>query len=452
MRLGSYADQYARNLRLALPVMLAHAGHVTVQFVDSAMVGRLGALPMAGVAFGNTVFFITFILIMGIAMGLTPLVGEQYARGNFRKTAAYFQNSLLLFTGVGIVAAAVQWAVIPLMYHLDQPVEVVEAAIPFYKCLIWSSIPFMIFASFQQFLEGVGNTTANMVIVLSANIINIFCNWLLIYGNWGFPRLEEVGAGVGTLISRTCMPVFAAAYFFFKQHYRRYLSYFRWSNIRRRYLVPLLSMGAPIAVQMFLEGATFSITSIMMGWIGTTEIAANHVANVVANFAFMIVIGIGSAATIRVSHEYGRRDLGELKKAAGASYHMTLVWNAFTALLFIVLRHQIPRIFTDDPQVIELAGMLLIYVAAFQIFDGLQSVSIAILRGLQDVKIFMLTSFLAYFVVNIPVGYLCAFVLGMGAGGLWAGYIFGLGVAAVLLVTRYRWKCRRLLNGFGTAS
>lgn len=438
MLFTTYKDQYIRNLRLAAPVILAHVGNVTVQFVDNAMVGRLGALPMAGVAFGGTVFFMVFIFVMGISMGLTPLVGEQYVQGHYRKAAAYLQNSFLLFFIAGLASFAVQYSMIPLMFLMGQPPEVVEVAIPYYKYLVWSIIPFMVFASFKQFLEGVGNTSINMTIIITCNLINIFFNWLLIYGNWGFPRMEVVGAGISTLISRTCMPLMAAGYFFFKPRLRRYFRYFRWSDISRSYIKPLLLVGLPISAQMFLEGAAFALTSIMIGWIGTIAIAANQIAIVIAHLAFMIVIGIGEAATIRVSHEYGRNNFRELKKAANASYHMTLAWNVVTAILFISLRYQIPRIFTDDPEVILLAGHLLIFVAAFQISDGIQSVSVGILRGLQDVKSVMGIAFFSYLVINLPVGYLCAFVLGFGAGGLWTGFIFGLTIAAVLLVVRFR--------------
>ena len=196
MFFSSYKKQYIKLLRLAAPVMLAHLGVIFVQFADNAMVGRLGAVPLAAVAFGGTVFFIVFIFIMGITISLTPLVGEQFAQGKRPLVAAYFQNSLLLFPLIGIIASALQYALIPLLYYLKQPVEVVDMAIPYYKYLVWSVTPFMIFAAFKQFLEGVGNTTACMVIVIVSNLINIFFNWLLIYGNWGFPKMEATGAGL----------------------------------------------------------------------------------------------------------------------------------------------------------------------------------------------------------------------------------------------------------------
>ena len=333
------------------------------------------------------------------------------------------------------------------MYFLGQPMEVVDMAIPYYKCLVWSVIPYLIFGSFKQFLEGIGNTTINMFIIITCNLINIFFNWLLIYGNWGFPRMEALGAGIATLISRICMPVFALLFFVFVPKFRAYLRFFRLSYFNKKYISSLLSVGFPISLQMFMEGAAFAITSIMMGWIGKSEIAGNQIGLTLSNFAFMIILGLSSATTIRVSHAYGRRNLADLKLAATTSYHLGLIWNAFTACLFIFLREPIARIFTSDPEVIRIASTLLIFVAAFQFSDGLQSITVGILRGIQDVKMLMLIAFLSYIVINIPVGYLCAFVLGFGPGGLWVGFIFGLSVAAVLLRTRFKKQCKRMEEG-----
>lgn len=434
----SYKEQYRQNLRLAAPVVLSQVGQVTVQLFDNAMVGRLGKLPLAAVSFGGTVFFMFFTLFMGLSMGLTPLIGEHYSKGKFRVSGAYLQNSLMLYTLIAVIAMIIQFAAMPLMYKLGQPHEVVTMAIPYYKYLLWSLLPFMIFASFKQFLEGVGNTTANMVIIISANIINVIFNYLLIYGKFGFPEMGAAGAGLATLISRICMPVFAILYFFIKVKYKRYFKYFSRENITWVWNRGLLSVGMPIAIQMFLEGGAFALSSIMMGWISTTAIAANQIALIISNFAFMVVVGIGAATTIRVSHEFGTGNMRMLKKAANASYHIGLAWNTITALAFILLRDYIPRIFTDDPEVLALASQLMIFTAAFQFSDGLQHISLGILRGMQDVKPIIWIAFFSYIVINLPVGYLCAFVLNWGAGGLWIGFIFGLSVAAILLITRFR--------------
>ena len=444
MKIQLYKDQYGKTLKLAAPIMTAQLGMIVVQLVDNAMVGRLGALPLAAVSFGGTVFFLLFIFCLGITMALTPLVGERFARGRYRSAAAYFQNSLVLFTVIGILGVAVSLGVIPLLYRLGQPVEVVDMAIPYFKYLAWSILPIMIFGSFRQFLEGIGNTSINMVVIITSNLVNIFFNWLLIYGNWDFPAMGAAGAGLATLISRIIAPIMSLAWLMALPRFRRYFRYFRRENFSRRRMAAILKVGLPISSQMFMEGSAFALTSIMMGWFGTIAIAGNQIATVISNFAFMIVVGISSATTIRVSHEYGRGNLKSLRRAGNASYHLTFIWNTFTALSFILFREHIARIFTDDPEAIRIAGNLLIFVAAFQFSDGLQSVSVGILRGIQDVKVIMRIAFVSYLVINLPIGYFCAFVLKAGPGGLWVGLILGLSIAAVLLATRFRKQYARL--------
>lgn len=434
---------YSRVLALAFPVILSQAGQIFVQLVDNAMVGRLGAVPLAGVSFANSVFFMLFVLGMGMTFGLTPLVGEMYSTSNHRKSASYLQNSILFYGLLGIGIFLLAMAVRPLMDHMGQTPQVVEQALPYYTYVAVSVIPFMVFAAFKQFLEGIGNTKVAMAIIITSNVINIFFNWLLIYGNWGFTAMGAAGAGLATLISRILTPIFIIVYFYRRDSFYRYFSLFRKENFSWIMIRALLRVGSPISLQMFMEGSAFALTGIMMGWIGTVELAGNQVAMVISNFAFMIIIGIGSAVTICVSHAYGQRDWQDIRRYAGTAYRLGLMWNAVTALLFITLRNYIPMIFTSDREVIEMASDFLIFVAIFQISDGLQANSVAILRGIQDVRSIMWISFVSYIVVSLPVGYLLAFESGIGASGFWIGLIVGLFTAAFLYNARYRKQVKR---------
>ncbi len=439
-------NPYAQTLRLAIPVVLSQAGQIVVQLVDNAMVGRLGALPLAAVSFGGTVFFLIFIFGVGISMGITPLVGEMYARSNHRISASYLQNSILLYGTLGLLLFGVSQAVIPLMPHMGQQPEVVEMAIPYYRYLAWSIIPFMLFAAFKQFLEGVGNTKVAMVIIIVSNLINILFNYLFIYGKLGCPAMGAAGAGLATLISRILTPLLIILYFQRRDSFRRYFSLFRKAEFSAHRLRSLLGVGLPIALQMVMEGGAFVLTAIMMGWIGngTIPLAGNQIATVISNLAFMIIVGISAATTIRISHEFGRGDLRALRTAANISYRLGLMWNGLTATIFILFRHQIPLLFTSDPEVVEMASRLLIFAGLFQFSDGLQNISVGILRGIQDVNAIMGIAFVAYLLINLPVGYLCAFTLGWGPEGLWIGFIFGLSIAAFLLNRRYRRSLKKL--------
>lgn len=435
---------YADLLRLALPVMLTQLGQVVVQLCDNMMVGRLGALPLAGVSFGGTVFFIIFALAIGFTLGLTPLVGELFAQNRKEEVAGYLQNSIALYLTMGVIFVALLLAAVPLMHYLGQPEEVVEVAIPYFKYLAWSVLPFMLFASFKQFLEGIGNTKVAMTIVVISNALNILLNWVFIFGKFGAPELGAAGAGLSTLIARAVTPVMMIAYFLSKREFRSYFDYFSWRKMMglsregNRYCKELFRVGLPIAGHLTLENSAFCITSLMMGWIGTVEIAANQITTTMANVAFMMVVGIGSATTILTSHAYGARDRAQIKAVSRASYTVGLAWNTITALSFILLRNHIPLLFTNDPEVVRTAGMLLIFCGLFQFSDGLQCISTGLLRGIKDVAVILRIALVAYVIINVPLGYLLCFVVGWGAPALWIGFIAGLTIAAVLLIRRFR--------------
>ena len=435
---------YADLLRLALPVMLTQLGQVVVQLCDNMMVGRLGALPLAGVSFGGTVFFIIFALAIGFTLGLTPLVGELFAQNRKEEVAGYLQNSIVLYLTMGVIFVALLLAAVPLMHYLGQPEEVVEVAIPYFRYLAWSVLPFMLFASFKQFLEGIGNTKVAMTIVVISNALNILLNWVFIFGKFGAPELGAAGAGLSTLIARSVTPVMMIAYFLSKKEFRSYFDYFSWRKMMgitregNRYCKELFRVGLPIAGHLTLENSAFCITSLMMGWIGTVEIAANQITTTMANVAFMMVVGIGSATTILTSHAYGARDRAQIKAVSRASYTVGLAWNTITALSFILLRNHIPLLFTNDPEVVRTAGMLLIFCGLFQFSDGLQCISTGLLRGIKDVAVILRIALVAYVIINVPLGYLLCFVVGWGAPALWVGFIAGLTIAAVLLIRRFR--------------
>lgn len=440
-----YRDQYPQILSLALPVILSQVGQVTVQIADNAMVGHLGTTPLAAVSLGGSVFFLFFIIGIGISLGITPLVGEMFVKGEHRISAKYLQNSVLLYGIIGVALFVGTQLFIPFMYKLKQPQNVVDLAIPFYKYICWSIIPFMLFSAFKQFLEGLGSTKIAMVIIIAANVLNIILNYVLIYGKFGFPDMGAAGAGLSTLISRVVMFVGIAGVFLFKSRFKRYLSFFRWSNFDFKVLGALMLVGTPIALQVFMEGGVFAVTSVMMGWIGEVEMAANQVAMSISSFAFMILIGLSSATTIRVSHFYGNRDFETMRRSVNATYIMGLIYNCITATLFISFRDYIPLVFTSDPAVISLASKLLFFVGLFQIADGLQIISVGALRGLKDVKHVMIIAFISYIVVNLPIGYYLAFNIGWEEYGIWTGLIVGLSLAAVLLYLRWR-KLFKLLS------
>ena len=266
-RFSLYREQYRQNLRLALPIVLTQVGQILTQVADNLMVGRYGGddpTPLAAVSFGGAVFFILFVAAIGMALGLTPLVGELYAQKDRIRSAALLQNGILFYTLLGLIMAGVQYAVIPLMYHLKQPVEVVEMAIPYYRMLVFSMPFMMLFFSFKQFLEGVGNTKVEMVVTILANLANIGFNSVFIYGRFGLPEMGAEGAGLGTLLSRVLAAALIIGYFCRHRGYRRYLDGFSHRVLSAEVVRRLVHMGLPIAMQMFLESSAFVGTGIIM--------------------------------------------------------------------------------------------------------------------------------------------------------------------------------------------
>ncbi len=434
MIFSRYIDHYKANLRLAMPIALSQLGYVVVQFADNAMVGSYGGddpLPLSAVSFGVMMSFVLFSLAMGITLGLTPVIGEHFARGEYRRTAHYLQSSLVSYPILGVIFMALQQLSVPLLYKLGQPVEVVDMAVPYYKLMGYSLPAIMLYGCFKQFLEGMGNTVTPMVIAVVTNAMNIVLNWVFIYGNCGCEAMGVYGAGLATLIARWASPVLIFIYFVVRSEYRDYLKLFSRGVKYIKDTYRLLTIGVPLAGQMLLEGSAFVVTSVMMGWFGAEALAANQVAMTYGNAAFMLTIALGSAATIRVSHCYGLGDREKMRDVVISSFHLSAVWGAMVFISFIAFRGVLPRLFTPSEPIIALASQMIVWVGLYQISDAVQGTLIGVLRGMQDVKIIAGLSFVAYVLLNIPVGYLCAFTFGFDSTGLLAGYVVGLTTAAI---------------------
>ena len=445
-----YTSKVGELLRLAMPVVLAQLGYIAVQVADTAMVGAYGgedAVPLAAVSFGSTIAWVFTFLCMGLSIGLTPIIGELFVQEQKQKMANYLETTLLFYPLFGLACMALQIATEPLLYHLGQPTEVVDMALPYYRLMAYC-LPFgMFYGSFKQFLEGVGNTKSAMIVTIITNVINIALNYIFIFGKCGFEPMGVYGAGLSTLISRILNPILLGGYFIYAKRYREYISLFSRKAKHWRNSVHLLKMGLPISGQMVLEALAFIVTGIMMGWFGTEAISANQIGNTYGNCTFLMVLSLGSATTICVSHAFGRRDINEIGDVVRSAISMAVIWGVCVIATFVSLRHIMPMLFTENEAVIALASQMLVLYGAFQLSDAMQCTLVGILRGLQQVRSIAIISFIAYIVINIPVGYFVAFKLDMGAPGLIVGYIVGLSTAAILYgaqVARYLRYLRKI--------
>lgn len=429
--------------------MLAQVGGAIVQLVDTFMVGHLGTIELAAVSFASAVFAIGFVTATGALMGATPIIGQLASNAkNKPRIAQIFQNLFLLASIVALVATILLLSVYFIMPNMGQVSEVVQLARPYYLTMVFSLIPFLLFAAFRQFLEGVGNTSIAMVVTLLSNVINIILNYVLIFGKWGFPEMGVLGAGVATLISRILMPIMCLVYFRYKSQWWSYIKSFNRYLFDKATLKELWSVGSPIMAHLLMEVGAFAFSGIMIGWLGAVDLASNQIAQNMSHILFMVVLGISAATTIRVSYQYGARDYQAMRMASNASIHLCLLTNAIMGSLLIIFRTEIASLFSDDPQVVYLGSQLLIFSGIFQLSDGMQAVGAGILRGLKDVKIIMYYSFVSYIVINLPLAYFLGFTCGFGAEGVWCGFIGSLSVAAILFRLRYLKQFKKIEREF----
>lgn len=460
---NTYKSFYKENLKLALPVILSQVGQITVQLADTAMVGRYGGddpVPLAAVSYATSLFFIVFVTVMGLTFGLTPLVGEHFAKGNKSYVKELLRSGFVLFTIIGGLTTILLIAIRPLFRIMggmmissgsDASInEVIDMALPYYDIIIWTIFPIMIWGTAKQFLEGIGNTKVAMVTIIISNVINIFLNWVFIFGHFGFEAMGAVGAGLATLIARVAQCVVMLAYFLYSPKFREYTKgLFRLVTPHFKAMIETLKVGIPISFQMLMEASAFALAGVLVLAFGAHSVSAYQIGTNMMNVTFMIVIAIGSATTILCSHIYGRRNFENLRKTIYASYQMGLMWNITVALLFVLLRNHIPALFTSNQETIELTATMLIFIALFQVSDCLQAISISVLRGLQDVKVIMPIVVISYIIFNIPVGYLLAFNCGFESIGLIIGFIVGLSICATLTILRVRRDINRLERRVG---
>lgn len=438
MKFADYILVYRKNLSLAIPVIFSQIGQVTVNVIDNIMVGHIGTTELAAASFAINIFHVGMLFGLGITLGITPLVGQSLNSKNQNNIGSWFRNGMLVNFIASLLLCATMASLILLMPLMGQSEGVVRKAVPFYLLHVASLIPLMLFFSFKQFFEGIGNTRIAMVITIVINLINILLNYVLIYGKYGFPAMGLNGSGCASLIARLIMPAIFIVVMLKKPAFREYLSKAFHARFERLKIKRIVSIGLPIGLQMVIEVLAFSLGAIMLGWISKESLAGHQVAISMASMTYMISFGLASGTTIRVSHAFGGHNQQEVNRIVYASLHLVVAFMSLMGILFILLRNVLPLLFTSDPAVIHVAAHLLIVGAFFQVFDGIQVVLLGALRGIADVRIPMFMAFFSYIVVSLPISYLFAFILNFGYAGVWIGLVGGLSTAAILFGLRLR--------------
>lgn len=438
---------YTENLKIDLPIILSFAGQSVVQMLDTIMVGQLGKNELGAVAFAGTVIINVMVVGIGISISLTPLTGQAFATGSFKKAAGFFQNSLMLNSYMGVILTGILLLLFPFLKYMGQPEEVMQHVGGYYVITAISLIPLIMFLSFKQFMEGIGNTKVAMIITITCNVVNVILNYILIYGKFGAPALGVEGAAIATLIARTIMPIAFFLYMYRYYPFKRFFAFFKKENLSFKLQMHLFKIGSPIAGQMVLECLCLSLITIMMGWLGAVALAANQIVMSIISFAFMISNGIVGASTILVSQSLGRRNYFDIKHYARASFHMSIAFMAVAGILFALFGRYIAMIFTPDQEVVLLAAKLFLLCAFFEVIDGLQITALGALRGLVDVNKPMIYALIAYIFITLPVSYVLGFVLSLGPVGIILGLTIGLFIACVLFLRRFKYKIGLMESG-----
>ncbi|MEM7186401.1 MAG: MATE family efflux transporter [Bacteroidota bacterium] len=430
-------------------------GHTLVAFVDNIMVGQLGTAELAAVSLGNSFMFIAMSLGIGFSTAITPLVAEADSEGNFASGKSSFKHGLFLCTVLGLVLFLMVFTARPIMYYVNQPPEVVELAMPYLTLVAISLVPLIVFQAFKQCSDGLSLTKYPMYATIIANVVNIVLNYLLIFGKFGFPEMGIVGAAIGTLASRLIMLTYL--WFLMSQHYksREYVLHIKLFQLSKRMLKKLLSLGFPSALQMFFEVAIFTAAIWLSGILGKNPQAANQIALNLASMAFMVAMGFSVAAMIRVGNQKGLKRFRELRRIAFSIFLITTLFAVVFAIVFFAFSTELPKIYLDenDPmqmadnlQVLTITSKLLIIAAIFQISDGIQVVVLGALRGIQDVKIPTLITFVAYWVIGFPISFYLSMYTDYKSSGIWIGLLAGLTASAVMLYIRFNSLTKKLIR------
>ena len=438
-----FVTHYKELIRLGLPIVIGQLGIIFVSFADTFMVGQHGANDLAAASFVNNMFNLAIIFATGFSYGLTPIIGKLFGKGKFPDAGGMLKNALVSNCGIALLLVLAMLALYLNIGNLGQPVELLELMRPYYIILLLS-IPFiLLFNAFKQFADGITDTKTSMWILLSGNLLNIIGNYLLIFGKCGLPELGLLGAGISTLLSRIAMLAIFLVIFFKKKRYKNYVEGFKQTKITKLRQRELLHLGLPIATQMGLETASFSLATIMVGWIGATALAAHQIMCTVGQIGFMMYYGMAAAVAVMTSNHNGSDNTHGIRRTASAGFHLILIMAVAASALIYLLRNHLGSFFTDDTEVALMTAQLAIPFILYQFGDGMQCNYSNALRGIADVKPVMLYAFIAYFLVSLPAGYIFGFVFKMGLPGVWMSFPFGLTTAGLMFYFRFKSTLRK---------
>ena len=416
--------------------MISQLGHITVGVFDSLMIGKVSVSQLAAVSLATSIFSFILLFCIGLSYGITPLISSSDKGKKYVSSILY--NGMLVNVISCILLVSFVILTKHLLSYLGQDQEVLFHTYSYLDIICISLIPLILFQTFKQFIEGLGFTKPSMYISVISNVINIVLNAVLIFGLFGFPRLEIIGAAYATLISRVIMFLLILIYCLNDRRFSKYI-------LKRKFLINLnhikdiFRIGFASGLQYIFEVGAFSVATVMTGSIGAIHLAAHQIALNLASISYMIASGIGSASMISLSYYDGKRNFEDMRRSGFASFLLVFILMIVSALVFIIFRNYLPVLYVDDSSVINIASTLLIIAGLFQISDGIQAVGLGILRGIRDIKKPTVVTFISYWIISIPLSYFLGIEYGYGVYGIWIGLSVGLTLAAIFHVTRFNY-------------
>ena len=435
------AAEWKALTSIAVPLVIVQVGMMLMGVVDSLMIGRVSPNALAAVALGNLYFFNCIVIPMGTLMALDPLVAQAVGARDDDAVSRAVQRALVLALVLGVFATLAMLPAAPFLRLFRQPVQVIPEAATYIRISAWSMIPFLVFVVIRQTLQAMHRIAPIVWTIVIGNVLNGILNWVLIFGHWGAPALGVSGAAIATVIGRWAMFLILLAVAWkdlrpFMHTLER--SVFGWQPMWR-----MLAIGLPIGLQQMLEFGAFAAVGLLMGTFGAVQVAAHQVALNLAALTFMVPLGVGAAAAVRVGHAVGAGDQPRAKLAARIAYIIGLAFMMSTAVMFLLFPEELAGLYSSDTTLIAVAAVLIPIAGVFQVFDGMQAVGAGVLRGLGDTRVPLVAMLLGYWLVGVPVSLHLAFNTGIGPQGLWWGFVAGLAAVGLFLLWRVRALFRR---------
>lgn len=446
-RFSEYKSHYRNLVYLGVPIIVGQLGNIVLNFADTLMIGHHSTAELGAAAFVNNMFALVILLSLGFSYAITPVVGKLYGQENTRRIGEVMKNAFVANTLVGVLLMVAMGILYLSLDHLGQPKELMPY-IKSYFLIQFCSLPFVCwFNTFKQFFDGITDTKTSMWIMVGGNLLNIFGNWCLIYGHCGLPEMGLVGGGLSTLASRILMTAAMGAIFFLVARYAKYRKAWHAGSLNKADFKEQNKIGWPLSVQMGLEAAAFSASSIMVGWIGTTSLASHQVMLTISQLGFMIYYGLAAAVAVRTSNFAGRKDWPNVWNNSRAGFHLILLLALITCVPVFCFRHSIATLFTHNTEVQGMVARMVIPFMIYQFGDGMQCAYANALRGIGYVKPLMGVSFVSYFVVALTLCFVFGIVMGGGIVGLWYSFPVALTLAGLLYYSYFKKGMARLEQG-----